>query len=109
MRQSPMEENPCSNMWSSRPDYEKFKFKSSEGFQYLFAYFSLLFMAGSWGVLRDFSVHSWEWKRTMEQLHSQHGVSVFIEVSVVPDVMDAQLDIIKVPFVPVLVRSDPSR
>lgn len=51
---------------------------------------------GSWGVLRDFSVHSWEWKRTMEQLHSQHGVSVFIEVSVVPDAMDAQLDIIKI-------------
>ncbi|XP_075237037.1 endothelin-converting enzyme homolog [Lycorma delicatula] len=51
---------------------------------------------GGWYVLRDFTVHSWDLKRTLEQLHSQYGVDAFLEIRVVPDARDTQIDIIQI-------------
>ncbi|XP_071442965.1 endothelin-converting enzyme 2-like [Hetaerina americana] len=51
---------------------------------------------GDWHVLREFSVHSWDFKRTWQKLHTEYGVTPFFKVEVVPDPRGAERNIIQV-------------
>ena len=61
-----------------------------------FFYFPTPPHAGGWHVLRDFSVHSWDYRLALQRLHAAHGVSPFFKVSVVPDPRDSVKSIIQV-------------
>jgi len=52
--------------------------------------------AGGWHVLRDFSVHSWDYRLALQRLHAVYGVSPFFKVSVVPDPRDSLKSVIQV-------------
>jgi hypothetical protein len=52
--------------------------------------------AGGWHVLREFSIHSWDYRQALQHLHALYGVSPFFEVSVVPDPRDSIKSIIQV-------------
>jgi len=47
-------------------------------------------------VLRDFSVHSWDYRLALQRLHAVYGVSPFFKVSVVPDPRDSFKSVIQV-------------
>ncbi|XP_046389704.1 protein gone early [Ischnura elegans] len=51
---------------------------------------------GDWHVLREFSVHSWDFKRTWQRLHTEYGVTPFFKVEVVPDPRGAERNIIQI-------------
>lgn len=51
---------------------------------------------GGWSVLRDFQVHSFDFKNTFMELHSNFGVALFIKVDVVPDPASGQDNIVQV-------------
>jgi len=52
--------------------------------------------AGGWHVLRDFSVHSWDYRLALQRLHAVYGVSPFFKVSVVPDPRNSFKSVIQV-------------
>jgi predicted metalloendopeptidase len=51
---------------------------------------------GGWHVLRDFSVHSWDYRLALQRLHAVYGVSPFFKVSVVPDPRNSFKSVIQV-------------
>lgn len=51
---------------------------------------------GGWHVLRGFSVHTWDYRLTLQRLHALYGVSPFFKVSVVPDPRDSLKSVIQV-------------
>lgn len=51
---------------------------------------------GGWHVLREFSIHSWDYRQALQHLHALYGVSPFFKVSVVPDPRDPMKSIIQV-------------
>lgn len=51
---------------------------------------------GGWHVLRDFSVQSFDYKKTLLKLHKKYGVSPFFKVSVVPDNRNPEKNIIQI-------------
>jgi hypothetical protein len=53
-------------------------------------------IAGGWHVLREFSIHSWDYRQALQHLHALYGVSPFFKVSVVPDPRDPIKSIIQV-------------
>lgn len=52
--------------------------------------------AGGWSVLREFSIHTWDYRQALQHLHALYGVSPFFKVSVVPDPRDPLKSIIQV-------------
>ncbi|KAG8236165.1 hypothetical protein J437_LFUL005272 [Ladona fulva] len=51
---------------------------------------------GNWRVLRGFSVHEWDFKRTWERLSTEFGVTPFLKVEVVSDPRGAEHNIIQI-------------
>ncbi|XP_049808638.1 endothelin-converting enzyme homolog [Schistocerca nitens] len=51
---------------------------------------------GGWHVLRDFSVQSFDYKKTLIKLHKKYGVSPFFRVSVVPDNRNPERNVIQI-------------
>ncbi|XP_021937704.1 protein gone early isoform X2 [Zootermopsis nevadensis] len=51
---------------------------------------------GGWNVLREFSIHSWDYRQALQHLHALYGVSPFFKVVVVPDPRDHLRSIIQV-------------
>ena len=49
-----------------------------------------------WDVLRSFNLYSWDHHRVLRELHADHGVDAFFQVSVVPDWQVPGQNIIKV-------------
>jgi hypothetical protein len=60
-------------------------------------YMEIFFVnAGGWSVLREFSIHTWDYRQALQHLHALYGVSPFFKVSVVPDPRDPLKSIIQV-------------
>jgi hypothetical protein len=58
--------------------------------------------AGGWGVLRSFSVYSWNFRMVLRRLHAEYGVNAFFRVDVVAHPNFPDKSIVRVSFVFVL-------
>ncbi|XP_066995595.1 endothelin-converting enzyme 2 [Anabrus simplex] len=56
----------------------------------------LIMELGGWSVLRDFSLHTWDIRNVLVRLHSEHNVSPFFRVQVVPDPQKPSKPIIQI-------------
>jgi hypothetical protein len=68
-----------------------------------FFFFFLLFSmdwnnAGGWGVLRSFSVYSWNFRMVLRRLHAEYGVNAFFRVDVVAHPNFPDKSIVRVSF-----------
>ena len=43
-----------------------------------------IIVPGGWGVLRSFSLYSWNFRMVLRRLHAEYGVNAFFRVEVVP-------------------------
>ncbi|XP_065579114.1 endothelin-converting enzyme 1-like isoform X2 [Artemia franciscana] len=51
---------------------------------------------GGWGVLRSFSVYSWNFKMVLRRLHAEYGVNAFFRLDVTPHPYDSTRNIVKI-------------
>ncbi|KAL1137607.1 hypothetical protein AAG570_009303 [Ranatra chinensis] len=51
---------------------------------------------GGWRVLREFSLQTWDMKKTLRELHSKYNIQPFFRIDVVPDATQPQLSIIQI-------------
>lgn len=54
--------------------------------------------AGGWGVLRSFSVYSWNFRMVLRRLHAEYGVNAFFRVDVVAHPNFPDKSIVRVSF-----------
>lgn len=54
--------------------------------------------AGGWGVLRSFSVYSWNFRMVLRKLHAEYGVNAFFRVDVVAHPNFPDKSIVRVSF-----------
>lgn len=64
----------------------------------------LMYNAGGWGVLRSFSVYSWNFRMVLRRLHAEYGVNAFFRVDVVahpnfPDKSIVRVSLLFFPFI----------
>ena len=56
------------------------------------------YFAGGWGVLRSFSVYSWNFRMVLRRLHAEYGVNAFFRVDVVAHPNFPDKSIVRVSF-----------